>query len=805
MPGFGSDLTLAARRMRRAPIPAAVIALVLALGIGVGTACYTSLRAAVLAGLPYPRADEIFSLRMALIDPMAFGSSQADPLDWWERMPGTVAAAAYAAGQTRVGDGARQATVAEVSTGFFRVMGVGPMLGRTFSHSEEARQDPLAILSYPEWRMSHGGRQDVIGSAEVLNGQRFIIIGVMPEGFGFPSQPAFFVPLRPAATDILGGATSLAVIVRMNAGLTQREVQSRVDSAVSQIILQAPWLENMGNVPGLPATLHHPYQVTAVPLRRDLLGKLEPALWALFLGSCLVFLIACTDAAFLAGARYVATLPQLAISAALGASRARLGWQALLDALLPVLAGCAGGIWIARIGDRALRSWLPSPGLADQGGGTSASATLVMALAFAAAAGAVVSAAPIIWSWRLKPGMPSRPARANLGRSPLGAAPGTALIATQIGLSMALAAGAALLLNSFRGLASSPTGVNEAGVLAVTIPASPGGSSSIGLALARLQAQPGIRMAAFTSLEPFLPTTVVIRTVRDQDGHSGAAYSQYVSGAYFSCLGIALERGRLFDQGDSLNSTRVTVISRGLAGTLWPAGDAIGRTIILEGADPFASHLKVVGVVGDTRLLYPGQPPLATIYIDYRQAPEASFAHSAYLLVKGSLPPARLGEVIESIAGRAGLDLLSGSGTAVSALRQRALSPAKGRAGLLLALAGLGLVLACVGAYGILSFRAMHLKREIAVRMALGASPLQVLRAATQQAVLAIGIGIFAGALAALWLTTYLRSLLFGLQPRDPFSFGVAAVTVTASGMIAALVPAISSARTDPCAVLREE
>lgn len=810
MRGLTSDLMLAARRMWQARISTAVVVLTLALGIGPTTACFAALHASVFVSLPFPHASKIFSLQMAVVDPMALALARGDPLEWWERMPGTTAAAAYATGRVTLGDGGVQATAAEVSTGFFAVMGVRPFLGRTFSLKEEANQDPLAELSYAEWKVHYAARADVIGAAAVLDGQRFTVIGVMPRGFDFPARAAFWVPLRPGATDILGGAVNLPVIVRVDAGISQGELQNRVDFAASRIARQAPWLDRMGSVPGLPAGLNHRYHVVAVPLQRELLGKLQLALWALFLGACLVFLIACANAAFLTSAHYLSTLPTLAICAALGAGRVRLAWQTLLNSLLPALLGGAGGIWIAAVTGHALRAWLPSSSPGAGLAGQTTPAVIFPALALGAFAAVAVCAVPLIWSWKLKPRMLTGSGYRSAARSTFGLAPGGVLIAAQVGLATALAVGAALLLHSFAKLVNEPTGVNAVDVVVTAIPPDPSGhflaqSERISATLATLEARPGIRAAALSDIEPFRPPTVLIGTVRDPNGRSAAAYSQRVSGSYFACLGIALKRGRSFDRTDSLASIPVAILSEGLAREMWPGLDPVGRSVGWMGGGTPASRLKVIGVAQETRLLFPGQPQLSTIYLDFRQAPDASVARGAYLLVKGRLPLRQLAQEIGASAGQVGLALPTAGAAAVGTLRQRALAPARARTGLLLLLASLGLGLACVGVYGILSFHGLRRRRDVGVRMALGASPLRILVSLALEAARIMGIGILLGALIAYWFTAYLRSLLFGLQPRDPLSFALAAATVAVSGMIAALVPAIKSAATDPCSILRED
>jgi len=833
MEGFLRECRYGLRMLGKSPGFAAVAILTLALGIGSATAIFSVVDAVLLRPLPYPNPQEL--VRIWERAPDGHRMNLADPNfdDFRSQNEALSEMAVYASGPSAVSGGREpvRVDVAEVSRGFFSILGASPVRGRLFAPEElEVHGAPAAIVSHDYWRRYLDGTPDLSGRRVALNGSVYPVVGVMPAGFDFPPGAAVWIareldPELPSRT-----AHNWRAIGRLRPGITVAQARANLETIAGRI--QSRYGREVDLVGAAVAPLHD-----------AMVGDVRTALLTLSGAVGLLLLVACANVAGLLLARTSSRRRELAVRAALGASRGRLLQQFLGESIALAGAGGVLGIAIAFAAVRALPSILPA-NLPRQEG----IAVSLPVLAFAVATSAAVAVAlGLAAAWRA--------GRGDLGEALAAGSRGStgsgssqrlraALVAGEIAVTLVILVGAGLLGRSFaRLVATSPgfrsdrlstiefsapdrsqSGLTPA-IPTVGGPAAPEVVRQIALVdrlIARLRALPGVEGIGLAGAIPAAAgddladgTFLVLdgrpspanfdeweRLWRDKAATGRASYAVADEG-YFRTLGIPLVAGRFFRDGDDWNAPHVAVISETLARQRWPGQDPIGRSINFGNMDGDLAPMTIVGVAGDVRALGLDRPPTPIVYVSYRQRGLRPDATPTLLLrTAPSAPP------VAAAARQVFRELAPDLPVRVSTFGDEMGVWLADRRFLLLLVgvfAGAALLLAAVGIYGIVAFSVARRTQEIGIRMALGAARSDVLRLVVGEGARLAAFGLAAGVLASLAVTRLVASLLFGVTATDPGTFAGVAALLAAAALGASYLPARRAMRLDPSIALRRE
>ena len=808
MRNLSSDLRHAARSLRRSPGYAAAAGLTFALGIGATTAIFSVVQGVLLRPLPYPEPD-----RLAAAYARAGGGlatvSPPDFVDWRAGAESFAALAAWHRTQlTLVGDGGAELLAgARVTPGFFEVLGVRPALGRGFRPEEEvAGADRVAVLGHAVWRDRFGADPGVVGRTVSLDGTARRVVGVTPAGFEFPSDAALWVPRSFSADDLTTqrGAHYLQVVGRLRPGVAVEEAEAELEAIAARLESAFPDT-NTG------------YSATVLPLREAIVGNVRPALLVLFGAVVLVLLLACANVAGLGLARAVDRERDLAVRAAFGAGRGRLLTLGLTEALLLSLMGAAAGLLLARWGADLILALRP-----DELPRVDEIRLDVRVAAFTAAcailAGLGAGLLPALRISRIGD-LQRRLKEAGRGLTGgSGAATRRLLVAGEIALAVILLSGAGLLIRSFLHLNEVDPGFRTSGVLTfeVSLPdeyeEEPARARLFARGLLdRLQAAPGVEAAGGVFGLPLSGMAYGISVERldgavayDAPGEGRSVQVRVATPGYFEAMGIPVLRGRGFLPSDREDAPPVAVVSASAGELLWPGEDPVDHSVELGtsfGLGGPRAGGRVVGVVPDVRHygLDEAAPPV--VYVAHAQFPVDVL--SVALQTAGN--PRRLEglarEAVRELDPAVAVDDVRTVGDLVaSSVGERRFYMA-----LVGAFAGLALLLAGIGIYGLVAYTVRRRTGELGLRIALGAERGDILRLVLRQAAVLAAVGVAAGTLGALALTGTLRGLLFGLGPRDPATLAAGAAFLFAAVLVAAWLPARQAAAVDPNVALRAE
>jgi putative ABC transport system permease protein len=818
------DLRYAARTFRRAPGFLTLTVLTIAVGVGVNAAIFSIVNAVLLRPLPFTRAGDL-----VLVTDMNrqtkenhFDASPANFLDWRIRNRSLTAMAGFRQATFALAGADRPESVggAIVNANFFDVLDVKPALGRGFTATDEARGAPrVAVLGDGIWRQRFGARADAIGQALRINDEPHTIIGVMPAGIDYPGKsrvwvaPHWRVPDDPLAPGVdpapVRSRSYFSVMARVQRGRTLESAQADMDAVAASLEHDFPGdNQNLG--------------VLLTPLRSDLVSDVRQTVLLLFAAVGLLLLVATANVSGLLLARATARRQEMALRVALGASRGRILAQLLTESLVLAILGGAAGVLLAMWLIGPLVSLSPSD-LGVAGAVTVDKTVLLFGLGVSTLAGLLFGLAPAQQLARLDVhGDLKHGARGggSTGQRRIRAA----LVAGEIALSLVLLVGAGLTIRSFVTLQREPAGFTPDHVLTfgVSLPAAryptPQRKAEFWQrALGALRQIPGVELASATSRLPLLPGNstrgLVIRDV--PPNARASAHYRTASPEYFRAMGIPLVRGRVFDEADREDRPLVAVISASAAQRFWPNRNPIGERFAID--EP---EITIVGVVGDVHAAALDQAPQPTVYVPYQQDPWPSMVFA--LRVDGSAKVRGSAEASlyeRSAAGRdasleAGVrdaiwqvdkDQPVGAILTMDEQLSQSLTRRRFSVTLLSAFGIVAVVLAAVGLYGVLAFIVSQRRREIGVRMALGAQPRDVIADVMGQGLRLAGLGVVIGIALALAGTRLLSSLLFATSPTDALTFAVVATLLVAIATVASLVPALRASRVDPLIALRDE
>ncbi len=788
------DLRAAARQLRRSPGFALLVAGVLALGIGVNAAVFGVVDAVLLRDLPYRDPGRLVMAFTAYPDFGHSSTSLPDFLDWRDgfRPAGDLAAFGNASFNVTGAGAPERARGAVITSDFFRVLGAPPALGRSFTADEERGPTPtVAILGHGYWRRRFGGDPGVVGRTLVLNGVARTVVGVAPAALLRPADADVLLPLR---TDTALGRRSefLTVVGRMRPGVTLERARGVLATVGRR--LQAEYPET--NSPRLSIDL--------VPMRDEIVGPVRPSL-VVFAGAVgLVLLVACANIANLLLTRAAAREREVALRAALGASRRRLFRQFLAESLVLALAGGAAGLAVAAGLVRALRAAAPEaiPRLDEAGLDWR---VLVFTLAVSVGTGVLFGLAPALRAGReelqgaMRGGGRSVAGHAGARRASAG------LVVAEMSLSVVLVVGAGLLLRSFVALQQVRPGFEAGGVFTaqVTLPraAYPRVDDQVApfwdALLERVRALPGVRAAAVASNVPLTSPPYTTFQIAGRPAGPGEDVQPFaVSADYFRAMGIPLVRGRVFGPQDGPGAPRVAVVGAEAARRFWPGRDPIGARITTGDT---AEYMTVVGVVADVRQEELAAKPYPQLYAVAAQQP----ARAMYLAVRTAGDPGALAGPVRRLVAALDPQLPVYGVSTMDERVGRSVARPRVTASLVVLFGALALALAAFGIYGVVALAVAQRTRELGVRLAIGARPGDVVRLVVRQEMRPALGGVALGLVAAAAASRLLAGLLYGVGAADPATFAAVAVFLAGVAAAATWMPARRATRVSPLDALR--
>jgi putative ABC transport system permease protein len=800
------DVRYACRLLRRAPGFTLVAIVTLALGIGANTAIFSLINGVLLEPLPYPHPERIM---------LVLHNEQNAPSSLSLMTPGNVydlrqASALRLAGvnvvtRTLTGRGEPQRIVGIRSAGnILDVLGVQPGLGRTYTErDDQPGAEPVVVISHGLWQRVFGGDPAAVGASVVLDGRPHSVIGVMPAGFQFPSpQFEFWMPAQFAAE--LRASRSefmLSGVGRIADGRDAREAAAELDTIMTRLRADHP--QSNTNV-GINL---QPYQDAVV-------GGVERPLWILMASVACVLLIACANLANLMLARAVHRRREVAVRQTIGAGRADVLRQLIVESLVLGAAGGIAGLMTGYLFLQALLEWLPdgTPRLTEVSLNTP---VLLFTLAVALLASVFFGLAPALQLSSAAPGNTlkqtdtSRTARSRLR---------PALVVAEVAAALVLLAGAGLLLRSFHSLQQVDPGFLPGEMLLFSVnlpeanyPKGPDRVAFIGQALEQLQRLPGVKVVAAGTSVPLAGRgnsawfNILDRPVPPGQTPPGVPY-RVITPGYFKALGIALVRGRLLDDRDGLDGTPSVVISESLARRLWPEQDGrdpIGTEIYLGApTNKLFERATIVGIVNDVKLAGLDSAVAEAVYGTQSLMP---FATNFTFLVRTEANPASLAAAARREIRRLDPALPVTSVRTMNEVMRGSVAPTRSSMLLLMIFAGVALAMAAIGVFGVLSFSVTRRSREMGIRVALGADAGVLRRLVVREGMLQAAAGVALGLVGAFWLTNFMATLLFEVPARDPLTFGGAALVLMAVSALACYLPARRATRADPLVVLRAE
>lgn len=800
------DAHYAVRILARTPAVTLVAIATLALGIGGTTAMFSVVNAVLLRPLPYAEPDRLVHVGHHA-DGRASRVGYATYLDWRDRSDTFEKMAAIGSWSPTLatGSGPERLHGMRVTHGFFEMLGVRPALGRLFSEEDDrpgvARR--AALLSHRLWKRRFGGSPDVVGRAVRINDLDYRIVGVLPSEFEplvsghFYQAAEIWSPLgyAPSLPYACRSCQHLLVVGRLRAGVAPDVARAELETIQQDLVDRYP------NEYAEAAT-------AVVALSDEMVRDVRPTLRVLMSAIVLLLCIAVANIASLLLARAAARHREMALRSVLGAGPGRIVRQLLTEGLILGVLGGAAGIAVAFWATPLLVSLAPVelPRLDEV---RIDRAALALAAAITLACGLLVGLAPALRLSRpdlvspMKAGDRTVRGGARRARS--------ALVAAQVALAVVLLAGAGLMVRTMTELLRVSPGFDADGVLTVRVSAV--GSQLAETAqrlvfqreiLAQIQALPSVDSVALASQIPFGGNVdrygVTIESRPELGPEERPDLERYaVTPAYFETLRIPLRLGRLLNERDMPDSEPVVLVNETAARRIWPGGDVLGQRVRLGGND--APFRTIVGVVGDVRHNDLSAAAPMQIYLPQTQMTDAYLT----VLVRASVDPETIVPAI-----RRALSTVAPSVPAydVALLRElvgRSVAERRFLMRLLAALAGLALLLAGMGVYGILAWWVAQRLPEIAVRIALGACPSQIVRLVLFRGTAIVAAGAAAGLASALALTTYLESQLYGVSARDPLTFTAILIVVIGAALLANLLPARRAARVDPLLLLRAE
>jgi len=815
--GLWQDVRYGVRLLRRQPGISGLAILTAALGIGATTTLASVAYGVLARPLPFPHADRLVRVietrndTTRLLPPILTNG----PYVAWRDTPTTIDHLAAFAAQTVTVDGGQDPLRVRglaATASLFRVLDARPAHGTFFSEADEAPgRAGVVVLSDGLWRERFGGRPDAVGQIISLDGKPHTIVGVAAPDFAFPDREhRFWVPFHVPPVVTTNGNTSISLfgsIARLAPGATTAQASAEATS-------RAGALPALGMVGVAVFGTRSAPVVNVVPLVDFMTGEVRPALLVLLAGVALLFATAVGNLSSMQLARVTARRRELAIRAAMGASRGRLARQLLIEGAIIGLAGGLAGLALAAGLHAALPTLLPAdfPRLTD----VHLDLRLIgAALGIALVAGVGVGVFPALHAQRV--GLTE--VLVEEGQAPVGigfrspsAIARSAIVAAQVAAAALLLVGAGLFGRSFVARWHIDRGYEPANLLTARLPmpdhAFTGATRAAALAdlLTRLESLPGVVQAGFSTVLPLSPYDALMGfrlPPRDGAGEpvDAQASGRTVSPGYFQALGVRLASGRLLSDADTRSSKPVVVVNRSFV-RAYLSGDGVGARLPL-GMDDGAAEWEVVGVIEDVQPRVGGEPPRPEIFVSYRQRAGGLEFDEPIAVVRTADDPAPVAASLRAIARQVHPAMAVESILTMEDRLSAGLAQPRLYAVLIGAFAALAVTIAAVGLFGVLSHTVARRTREIGVRAALGATPGRIVGLVLRQSLGISVIGLVTGLAGAALATPAISSLLYGVRALDPPTFAVVGIGVAVVAAVAAFVPARRAARIDPLTALK--
>jgi putative ABC transport system permease protein len=822
------DLRYTFRQLAKAPGLALLAILTLALGVGANTAIFTVIESVLLRPLPYAHSE-----RLLYIGPKsdASGFASTSWLNYQDVRTQSKTlqdAAGYSedVGVLETQDRSQSVVAPRVTTNLFSMLGAHPLMGRTFTEADGLADGPqVVLLSEGLWRESFHADPNIVGQVVKISGKPQTVIGVIPAGFRFPEemgadlQKGVWMPVQPTPEMLKDrGYHFFHVVGQLRPGANIQQAQRELDAIAAHI----PLGKNESSV-----------SFRAALYQEVLTGPVRPVLYGLFGALALVLLIACANVSNLLIARCLGRQQEFAVRAALGASRARLIRQMLSEGLALSLLGCTVGVGLAQLIMVAIRK-LPE-GTIPLADSISIHWTVMLVLAVIAILTTVLSSLlPALLVARTNPQAALQAASRGLGSRSVSSKLSGSLVAGEVALSALLLVGTGLLFRTLWNLEQSKLGFETTHLtMFQAMPADAAGFSAMAVSedtgnapvsvaaltyaplLEHMRQVPGVQSASLGTSPPLAGVDVgssfhIVGEAKDP-GHEPEARVSAVGGDFARTLGTPIVRGRMISDEDVLSSPFAVVINETLAKKYFPGKDPVGKQIDLGGKDTgMLKPYTIVGILGDQVDKSVGSDPQPLILIPMQQIPTTSLFYQALLKTvvtfvvktRGDIPvAAEMRSVFHQNAPGVALDNFKSMQELVES------STFSQRLGLYLvgSFAGLAVAMVFAGLYGVLSQLVSYRKREIGVRMALGATRVSVAQLVLRQGSILVGAGLGIGLLLSIAAGRLLKSFLYQVQPLDMWTYAAVVLALAMIGLTAALLPARKAASIEPMQALRED
>lgn len=808
-----SNLKFACRLFLKARGFSLIALSTLAIGIGGTTAIFSFVNAVLLKPLPYDQPERIVRLMEKPPGGGRNGISTLNYLDWARDNTVFEAIAAQTGGSVTLSgvDAPVRLRGSRVSAGFFNVFGVQAALGRTFAPNEDVYgQHHVVVLSHGLWQSQFGGDRSILDRTILLEGEPHTVIGVMPAGGAFDrgSYAQLWRPFAFAPENMTRNFHWFSAVARMKPGVTVEQARAQMESIGQRIALDYPDIKKGWSV------VVDSYPETLVG------GQLKRSLYVLLSAVAMVLLIACANLANLSLTRGLAREREVAIRAAIGASRGRLIRQFLTESFL--LSGVGGilGLGFGYVMMAALRTAIPPFSLPREAVVSLDFPVLLFTLAVTAATGVICGVVPALQATRLDLANAMRQGTAGSGSGRASQGLRTALVVTEVALAFVLLTGAGLLLRSLGKLNEVATGFDSTHVLTSQLPLAtkryPTAESLtayLNQIADTINALPGVRSVAFSSALPLsgwgfgMPYHRADKPVTDRASRR-ACFFKMVSPTYFRTLGIVVVKGRALSATDTKGGPPVAVINQAMADRDFPGEDPIGKRVMIEeilygktGLGPDIGW-EVVGVIANERVdRLDAREASSGLYVSLAQSPQISQA----LVVRGELPPEQLQPSIRKAVLAVNRDQTLPDMKSLETIKVESLGDNRLRSLLLAVFATVALLLATIGIYGVVSYGVEQRTREIGIRAALGADRPAILKLILRAGMSQVVLGLVIGIAGVFILAGLLEALLYGVGERDPFTIATVAAILGSVAFVACYLPARRATKVDPLIALKSE
>ena len=797
------DIRLALRSLRRTPAFTATVRVVMALGIGVNALIFSVVRGILLRDVPFPQPERLVAIKS--VSQGSVGETETsipDFVDVRERAKSFEHVAATVGTQVYVTLGSEPERFDGVlsSSDLPALLRTKPLLGRWFTQDEEieGHQFATVVLGYRPWRERLKGDPDVIGHTLRMNGRVRTIVGVMPEGFRFPENSDFFLPLASRGSDDSRGGRYLKVIGRLGPGASAASATAELRT--------------------LSLQLGHDYPETNAKMRLmargyhdDLVTDVQPMIVTLALAVAFVLLIACANVANLLLARMTNRHREVAVRMALGGSRTRIVGQMMVETLVLTIAGAAGGMFIANAGLKLVLANIPQEFPYWMHFEIDGAVFAFAALA-AVVTGLLAGIAPALHSTTVQVLPALQDGSAGAGDSRKRNRMRHTLVVAEVALAVVLLICSGLMVRSFLRMSEQATRVRTDGVLTggVTLPYAVYPKDEQKRAFfaefrSALQQMPGVHsVGAVSTLH--LGSGSWTRTIFPESRDAGTSASMpnvsynVITPGYLETMGIPVQRGRDFTDADGAATPRVAIVNESAARLLWPGADVLGKRFNWGKSDTLG-WITVVGVVADVRQNAKGYGEPAEVLVPHPQEPVQSLTWA----IRSSRDPAELTPAVRSLLRARDRDMPFYEALTMRRHVERAIWDQRIFAWLMAVFSALALVIAAVGLYGVMAYAVAQRTREIGIRMALGAARGDVQRLVVGQAVRLTVLGMGIGLALAFALARLMESQLFQVRPDDPPTYAVVTLILASSAVLAAWAPTVRATRVDPMVALRHD